>query len=621
MKILRLETRNFKRLNGERTFTFEDGITSITGSNGNGKSTIASAIAWVLYGPEVLDSGKSDVITWGEKECSVELSFEYQGETYNVTRSQKSSGASDALLDYDGRVIAKGIDPVNREVERLLGLDRVGFLVSVYSKQEDLSGLMSLTPANRKKTVLRLLGIEKLTEAIEKVRSDGRDTRKVLEGILGSQYQDDAPALEQVREDIAETHRAIKEEEERLVEHMRQHDDLLAEATSIVPLRQAFDQYRERRGKAEIAVSMAEAELRSAQREASFAIAPVQPKEAPQAVDEDYYLSVAKEFNFTISEIERLTKERDGLKDKAVCPTCNRPFDNADDLRAHYRDINAQIKELTAAKASFKEEFEALRRADLAYKSWERKQAEYEKALALHEQRQQRAVRAAEALERDRGYLASIEPVEDVSERSDALQAALLKSASAAGQIRGNLSTLAERLKHLDAKRESMEKAAATWAEMQAKVKAMQNEVLAQQTAASLLGSLKDSMIAEVIPNLEVRASNLVSEFTDGRYTEVNLTPDYEVQFRNYRGDLKSFNNLSGGEKDVFALALRLAISDLRAESLGVLILDEVMESLDPERQDATWQAIERLGGRYDQILFITHVQGLRDRATKVISV
>jgi DNA repair exonuclease SbcCD ATPase subunit len=71
----------------------------------------------------------------------------------------------------------------------------------------------------------------------------------------------------------------------------------------------------------------------------------------------------------------------------------------------------------------------------------------------------------------------------------------------------------------------------------------------------------------------------------------------------------------------VFALALRLAIADLKAGSIGVLVLDEVLDSLDAGRQEATWAALERLTNRYNQIFVITHVDSFKDRAPHTIQV
>ena len=50
IKILRLKMLNFKGVRGERTIEFNDTVTLILGANRTGKTTIADAVQWVLFG-------------------------------------------------------------------------------------------------------------------------------------------------------------------------------------------------------------------------------------------------------------------------------------------------------------------------------------------------------------------------------------------------------------------------------------------------------------------------------------------------------------------------------------------------------------------------------------------
>ncbi len=58
IKFLRLKMLNFKGSRGERTIEFNDTVTLILGANRTGKTTIADAVQWVLFGKN--SEGKSD---------------------------------------------------------------------------------------------------------------------------------------------------------------------------------------------------------------------------------------------------------------------------------------------------------------------------------------------------------------------------------------------------------------------------------------------------------------------------------------------------------------------------------------------------------------------------------
>ena len=81
----------------------------------------------------------------------------------------------------------------------------------------------------------------------------------------------------------------------------------------------------------------------------------------------------------------------------------------------------------------------------------------------------------------------------------------------------------------------------------------------------------------------------------------------------------------SGGEEDLANLVLRLAISQMIAErsgqSFSLLILDEVFGSLDESRRQHVLELLRSLHHRFEQVIVITHIEGVRDGLDRVISV
>lgn len=126
-------------------------------------------------------------------------------------------------------------------------------------------------------------------------------------------------------------------------------------------------------------------------------------------------------------------------------------------------------------------------------------------------------------------------------------------------------------------------------------------------------------LTARVRPMLEVEASNLVRELTDGRYERMEFDDNYRVKLLDRFDDSYAIERFSGGEADVASLSARIALSKIIAargsEALGFLVLDEVFGSLDAERRNNVLLALERLKRSFGQIFIISHVGDVQESA------
>lgn len=127
------------------------------------------------------------------------------------------------------------------------------------------------------------------------------------------------------------------------------------------------------------------------------------------------------------------------------------------------------------------------------------------------------------------------------------------------------------------------------------------------------------SLTARVRPMLEVEASNLVRELTDGRYEKMEFDDNYRVKLLDRFDDSYAIERFSGGEADVASLSARIALSKIIAargsEALGFLVLDEVFGSLDAERRTNMLLALERLKRSFGQVFIISHVGDVQESA------
>jgi exonuclease SbcC len=120
---------------------------------------------------------------------------------------------------------------------------------------------------------------------------------------------------------------------------------------------------------------------------------------------------------------------------------------------------------------------------------------------------------------------------------------------------------------------------------------------------------LRTDLNQQLRPEISDRASELLTELTDGRYDEFELDENYDIVLHE-EGMPKQV--ISGGEQDLANLILRIAISEMIAERAGqplsLLVLDEVFGSLDEYRRANVVALLRRLHERFEQVIVITHV-------------
>lgn len=124
------------------------------------------------------------------------------------------------------------------------------------------------------------------------------------------------------------------------------------------------------------------------------------------------------------------------------------------------------------------------------------------------------------------------------------------------------------------------------------------------------------SLAARIQPKLGEYASDLIERMSNGRYNRLAFDTNYTPAL--YDGDLEKFpvEKFSGGERDIAALAARIALSQLLAarggHEIGFMVLDEVFGSLDTERRTLVLEALAAMGDIVPQLFIISHVDDVR---------
>lgn len=144
----------------------------------------------------------------------------------------------------------------------------------------------------------------------------------------------------------------------------------------------------------------------------------------------------------------------------------------------------------------------------------------------------------------------------------------------------------------------------------------------------ALAGALEDyreEASRRARPMVENEASKLLRQITEATYPRIRLTEDYFLEIAEGR-DFFHSKRFSGGEQDLAALCLRLALARTLAHQRGTehsfVILDEVFGSQDMGRRKTLMeQLIELSQGEFEQIFVISHTDDIIDLCSLHIAV
>lgn len=215
----------------------------------------------------------------------------------------------------------------------------------------------------------------------------------------------------------------------------------------------------------------------------------------------------------------------------------------------------------------------------------------------------------------------------DASGPNAELEAAAARHREATEALRGELALLgdlsaaaATAAAEVTAARERLTEVS----ERAAKRDRFMHEAVVASDAANLLGDLETTLGASIRPSLEAAVSDLLAQLSDNRFVGVRFGAAYTIEVDD-NGAWRGVDDLSGGEADLVALAVRLGLAELAGSRTGVgpriLILDEILGSQDTGRREAIMTTLRALRDRYSQIWCISHVGGIEDGADRVLEV
>jgi len=265
--------------------------------------------------------------------------------------------------------------------------------------------------------------------------------------------------------------------------------------------------------------------------------------------------------------------------------------ERAAELKERLAGLGAESKHLVAARADLDKAAEDLEAARTGIGELDRQEADLAFEPEEHERQAKERTEAARLLDQAR-----------TEER---------RASDAATTAAGEVAKLEARIREV--------------AEIRERVGGLQVEARYLDRVSALLEGFRTHLYGRIIPELSREAQALFGDLTSRTYDDLRIDPEtlaIEIADGERYYPIERF---SGSESDLANLALRVAISThlsrMSGADIGMLVLDEVLASLDIERKDLFVQAMGRLASRFHQLFVITHAEQVKDQFPASIEV
>ena len=329
MIIHNIKIENFKSLYGVHTFDFDKckGLIKLSGPIGSGKTSLAEAIIWGLFGT-VKGQNNGNLISWNEKYCAVEINLTSKGKDIHIIRNIKEP----LIIEINGKTLAASNKRDTQSIfeEELLDVPKLAIIKMCIISFNQFNSLANMNPGETKQFLDEIFGFKLFSDYNDKIILERKNQQN--ENIkLQALYQD---ALTQI--DNLTSKKAMQTNE-------------LASSIDIDSLNKKRESYIEK-GKAEREKqNNIIAERNDKKKEFDKLIREAQSKMSGAAA------------------LGKQAKEHYNTFKSGVCPTCGQKIDEShiahhkDEMNkyaAEYREWERKAKEYEVQKANVTAEYQ-----------------------------------------------------------------------------------------------------------------------------------------------------------------------------------------------------------------------------------------------------------------------
>lgn len=209
MIIHQIKITNFKSIYGTQTFNFDNlkGLIKLSGPIGSGKTTLAEAILWGLYGT-VKGQTNGQLIAWNTKACEIEINLTSKNKEVHIIRNIREP----LIIEIDGKTLSASNKRNTQEIleEEVFDVPKLAVTKMCVISFSAFNSLASMNPGETKQFLDDIFGFKLFTDYNNEVIIERKNQQN--ESIkLQSVYEENLKQIENLKQKQATQTIQLKE--------------------------------------------------------------------------------------------------------------------------------------------------------------------------------------------------------------------------------------------------------------------------------------------------------------------------------------------------------------------------------------------------------------------------
>ena len=209
MIIHQIKIANFKSIYGTQTFNFDNlkGLIKLSGPIGSGKTTLAEAILWGLYGT-VKGQNNGQLVAWNTKACEIEIFLTSKNKEVHIIRNIREP----LIIEIDGKTLSASNKRNTQEIleDEIFDVPKLAVTKMCVISFSAFNSLASMNPGETKQFLDDIFGFKLFTDYNNEVIIERKNQQN--ESIkLQSVYEENLNQIENLKQKQATQTIQLKE--------------------------------------------------------------------------------------------------------------------------------------------------------------------------------------------------------------------------------------------------------------------------------------------------------------------------------------------------------------------------------------------------------------------------